>query len=173
MVISQKYKNRVSVQRVKLLILPGVRSSCKVGKGARIVFFPLVQVGTTAPPPGFPAVSSKDSSGVSVSPKPHEASAPRLQLQSLAAGEGGRQGGARNKAKFVPLMSAEGRSKMAMHLPGRHACQCLAQKHALVNNCVECGRIVCAQVSTPPQQGAKISLQIWSVNAIRLPIHTV
>ncbi len=154
MVISQKYKNRLGIQRVKLLVKPGVRSSCKVGKGARIVFFPLVQVGATAPPPGFPAVSSKDSSGVSVSPKParksHEGGTPRLQLQSLAAGEGGRQGGTRNKAKFVPLMSAEGRSKMAMHLPGRHACQCLAQKHALVNNCVECGRIVCAQVSIAP-----------------------
>ena len=52
----------------------------------------------------------------------------------------------RHKGKFVPLMSAEGKSKMTMHVPGRHPCQCLGQKHALVNNCMECGRIVCAQV---------------------------
>ena len=30
-------------------------------------------------------------------------------------------------------------------LPGRHPCQCLAQKHKLVNNCSSCGRIVCEQ----------------------------
>jgi len=28
---------------------------------------------------------------------------------------------------------------------GRHPCECLASKHALVNNCLACGRIVCGQ----------------------------
>ena len=52
----------------------------------------------------------------------------------------------KQKQKFVPLMSAEGQSRVTVQLPGRHSCQCLGQKHALVNNCVECGRIVCSQV---------------------------
>lgn len=52
------------------------------------------------------------------------------------------------KQKFVPLMSAEGQSCVTTRLPGRHWCQCLAQKHDLVNNCVKCGRIVCSQVRT-------------------------
>ena len=52
----------------------------------------------------------------------------------------------KQKINFVPLMSREGQSKMAMYLPGRHPCQCLAVKHALINNCVKCGRIVCSQV---------------------------
>ena len=51
------------------------------------------------------------------------------------------------RSKYIPLMSSEGQSRATVQLPGRHGCQCLAQKHALVNNCVECGRIVCSQVS--------------------------
>ena len=35
---------------------------------------------------------------------------------------------------------------MTMQFPGRHPCECLAQKHSLINNCLECGRIVCVQV---------------------------
>ena len=58
--------------------------------------------------------------------------------------KGGR--GLGHKGKFIPLMSQEGQSRMTPQLPGRHPCQCLAQRHTLVNNCIECGRIVCAQV---------------------------
>ncbi len=53
----------------------------------------------------------------------------------------------KQKSKFVPLLSAEGQSRTTVLLPGRHICQCLGQKHSLINNCVECGRIVCSQVS--------------------------
>lgn len=52
----------------------------------------------------------------------------------------------RGRQAYVPLMSMEGQSRVSTHLPGRHPCQCLAQKHSLINNCVECGRIVCSQV---------------------------
>ena len=48
--------------------------------------------------------------------------------------------------KYAPLLSAEGQSRLTVVLPGRHTCQCLAQKHALINNCKACGRIVCTQV---------------------------
>ena len=50
------------------------------------------------------------------------------------------------KSKFVSLSSAEGASRMTVQLPGRYTCECHGQRHALVNNCIECGRIVCAQV---------------------------
>ena len=53
-------------------------------------------------------------------------------------------------AKFVPLYSADGEARTSVRLPGRHACECLGQKHSLVNNCTECGRIVCMQEGSGP-----------------------
>ena len=50
------------------------------------------------------------------------------------------------KSKYVSLSCAEGASRMTVQLPGRYTCECHAQRHALVNNCTECGRIVCTQV---------------------------
>lgn len=35
-------------------------------------------------------------------------------------------------------------------LPGRNACECQAQKHELINNCIKCGRIVCKQEGSGP-----------------------
>ncbi|KAK2186527.1 hypothetical protein NP493_197g02028 [Ridgeia piscesae] len=58
--------------------------------------------------------------------------------------------GARPKTKFVPLFSEEGIAKTVAKLPGRHACECQASKHALVNNCMSCGRVVCAQEGAGP-----------------------
>ena len=75
------------------------------------------------------------------------------------------------KAKFVPLFSKDGNltilfSKVriddcffkilgkvdenVMRLPGRHKCECQAQKCDLINNCTKCGRIVCAQEGSGP-----------------------
>lgn len=62
--------------------------------------------------------------------------------------------------RFVPLVSSEGLSRMAVRVPGRHPCQCLAQKHALINNCLECGRIMCAQVRLPCQTGTLSQLLV-------------
>lgn len=56
----------------------------------------------------------------------------------------------KHKTKFVPLMSCEGQHKMSIHVPGRHVCQCVGQKHHLINNCLECGRIVCSQEGSGP-----------------------
>lgn len=33
---------------------------------------------------------------------------------------------------------------------GRHKCNCEARTHALINNCLNCGRIVCAQEGSGP-----------------------
>ena len=53
-------------------------------------------------------------------------------------------------ARFVPLYGAEGQARTSVRLPGRHPCECLGQKHQLVNNCTECGRIVCMQEGSGP-----------------------
>ncbi len=53
--------------------------------------------------------------------------------------------------KFVPLYS-EGKSLAdeIMLLPGRHICECAAQKHKLISNCLNCGKIVCQQEGSGP-----------------------
>ncbi|XP_070763674.1 activating signal cointegrator 1 [Enoplosus armatus] len=56
----------------------------------------------------------------------------------------------KKKSKFVNLYNKEGQDKLAVLLPGRHACECLAQKHKLINNCISCGRIVCEQEGSGP-----------------------
>lgn len=108
------------------------------------------------PPPGFslPArKSSPDSQETtrvepsyydSKLPKPAARTGQSSQTGLVLSSQAGYTG--KQKQKFVPLMSAEGQSRVIMQLPGRHTCHCLAQKHALVNNCIECGRIVCTQV---------------------------
>uniref|UniRef100_A0A3Q0KSC9 Activating signal cointegrator 1 n=1 Tax=Schistosoma mansoni TaxID=6183 RepID=A0A3Q0KSC9_SCHMA len=67
------------------------------------------------------------------------------QLSSQTAKKG------RQKTKFYPLFceGAQGDQLVSL-LPGRHPCQCLATKHQLVNNCLNCGRIVCAQEGSGP-----------------------
>lgn len=54
------------------------------------------------------------------------------------------------KTNFVPLFGTDGKDRTAAKLPGRHACECQASKHDLVNNCIECGRIVCEQEGSGP-----------------------
>ncbi|ETE66571.1 Activating signal cointegrator 1, partial [Ophiophagus hannah] len=56
----------------------------------------------------------------------------------------------KRKAKYVNLYTKEGQDKLAVMLPGRHSCECLAQKHKLINNCLTCGRIVCEQEGSGP-----------------------
>ncbi|XP_043933424.1 activating signal cointegrator 1 [Protopterus annectens] len=56
----------------------------------------------------------------------------------------------KKKSKFVNLYTKEGQDRLAVLIPGRHACECLAQKHKLINNCLNCGRIVCEQEGSGP-----------------------
>ncbi|KAK2869512.1 hypothetical protein Q7C36_001383 [Tachysurus vachellii] len=56
----------------------------------------------------------------------------------------------KKKNKFVNLYAKEGQDKLTVLLPGRHSCDCLAQKHKLINNCLTCGRIVCEQEGSGP-----------------------
>ncbi|XP_070542239.1 activating signal cointegrator 1-like isoform X2 [Ptychodera flava] len=56
----------------------------------------------------------------------------------------------KKKQKYVPLYSQEGQAKSTVQLPGRHPCECQAQKHRLINNCLKCGRVVCEQEGSGP-----------------------
>ncbi|KAJ8029259.1 Activating signal cointegrator 1 [Holothuria leucospilota] len=56
----------------------------------------------------------------------------------------------RSKTKYVSLYSAEGEARSTIQLAGRHYCECQAQKHKLISNCIKCGRVVCAQEGSGP-----------------------
>ncbi|KAJ8369458.1 hypothetical protein SKAU_G00094860 [Synaphobranchus kaupii] len=56
----------------------------------------------------------------------------------------------KKKNKLVNLYAKDGQEKLTILLPGRHSCECLAQKHCLINNCMSCGRIVCEQEGSGP-----------------------
>ncbi|KAH8039653.1 hypothetical protein HPB51_008246 [Rhipicephalus microplus] len=56
------------------------------------------------------------------------------------------QSATRRKQRFVNLYSRQG----VELLPGRHPCECEAHRHALINNCLRCGRIVCRQEGSGP-----------------------
>ncbi|KAG7210769.1 hypothetical protein KM043_012263 [Ampulex compressa] len=56
----------------------------------------------------------------------------------------------KKKTKFVNLYSQEGRDRTTILLKGRHKCNCEAKKHVLINNCRNCGRIVCVQEGAGP-----------------------
>ncbi|XP_077554908.1 activating signal cointegrator 1 [Haemaphysalis longicornis] len=60
------------------------------------------------------------------------------------------QNAVRRKQRFVNLYSQEGRARDVVLLPGRHPCECQAHRHALINNCIRCGRIVCRQEGSGP-----------------------
>ncbi|CAL1683020.1 unnamed protein product [Lasius platythorax] len=51
----------------------------------------------------------------------------------------------KKKTKFVNILSHGD-----ILLKGRHKCDCEAKRHALINNCLNCGRIVCAQEGAGP-----------------------
>ncbi|XP_007549045.1 activating signal cointegrator 1 [Poecilia formosa] len=80
-------------------------------------------------------------------PEPEPVKTP---MDLMRAQENSNTSSTKKKTKFVNLYAKEGQDKLAVLLPGRHACECLAQKHALINNCLSCGRIVCDQEGSGP-----------------------
>ncbi|CAG5071338.1 Similar to Bap60: Brahma-associated protein of 60 kDa (Drosophila melanogaster), partial [Cotesia congregata] len=56
----------------------------------------------------------------------------------------------KKKSKFVNIFSDDGKDKFTVMLKNRHKCDCEAKNHCLVNNCLNCGRIVCAQEGPGP-----------------------
>ena len=53
--------------------------------------------------------------------------------------------GAKKKTKFYNFYKEDGQANDVIMLKGRNACDCQAVKHKLINNCLNCGRIVCEQ----------------------------
>ncbi|KAG7468279.1 hypothetical protein MATL_G00141340 [Megalops atlanticus] len=80
-------------------------------------------------------------------PGPEEVKTP---IDLLKAQESSSSSSVKKKNKFVNLYAKEGQDRLAILLPGRHICECLAQKHRLINNCMTCGRIVCEQEGSGP-----------------------
>ncbi|XP_073691804.1 activating signal cointegrator 1 [Garra rufa] len=74
----------------------------------------------------------------------------KTPIDLMKAQESSSSSSVKKKSKFVNLYAKEGRDKLAVLLPGRQACECLAQKHRLINNCLSCGRIVCEQEGSGP-----------------------
>lgn len=71
--------------------------------------------------------------------------AKHAQAQEMAA-----LSSSKKKQKFVNLYTKEGQDRLTVLIPGRYSCDCLAQKHRLINNCTACGRIVCEQEGSGP-----------------------
>uniref|UniRef100_A0AAX7THA8 Zinc finger C2HC5-type domain-containing protein n=1 Tax=Astatotilapia calliptera TaxID=8154 RepID=A0AAX7THA8_ASTCA len=74
----------------------------------------------------------------------------KTPIDLMRAQENSNTSSSKKKTKFVNLYAKEGQDRLAVLLPGRHACECLAQKHKLINNCITCGRIVCEQEGSGP-----------------------
>ncbi|XP_076645075.1 activating signal cointegrator 1 isoform X2 [Halictus rubicundus] len=55
----------------------------------------------------------------------------------------------KKKVKYVNLYSQDGKVETVL-LKGRHKCECEGKRHALINNCLDCGRIVCVQEGAGP-----------------------
>ncbi|XP_029354797.1 activating signal cointegrator 1 [Echeneis naucrates] len=79
-----------------------------------------------------------------------EPEAVKTPIDLMRAQEHSSNSSPKKKNKFVSLYAKEGQDRLAVLLPGRHACDCLAQKHKLINNCIACGRIVCEQEGSGP-----------------------
>lgn len=57
----------------------------------------------------------------------------------------------KKKSKFINLYTHDGQMRGdVVLLKGRHHCNCQAIKHDLINNCLNCGRIVCQQEGSGP-----------------------
>ncbi|XP_034736954.1 activating signal cointegrator 1 [Etheostoma cragini] len=79
-----------------------------------------------------------------------EPEAVKTPIDLMRAQENSSTSSTKKKSKFVNLYAKEGQDKLSILFPGRHACECLAQKHKLINNCISCGRIVCEQEGSGP-----------------------
>ncbi|XP_051174753.1 activating signal cointegrator 1 [Leptopilina boulardi] len=55
----------------------------------------------------------------------------------------------KKKIKFVNLYAEDGRDRSIL-LKGRYKCDCEGKQHSLINNCLNCGRIVCNQEGAGP-----------------------
>jgi len=88
---------------------------------------------------------AKKKKGKGSTPKPEDQTSQPESLNPSSSGKDDQK-----KSKYVPLYSKDGKAAETVQLVGRHPCECQAVKHPLVNNCLSCGRIVCAQEGSGP-----------------------
>ena len=93
---------------------------------------------SSVPPPANPRKAALTSPSKAAAPDKNTRAAPSHPAPASKA------------PHYVGLMTEEGQGRVAEHLPGRHVCECMAARHALVNNCTHCGRIVCSQEGSGP-----------------------
>ncbi|XP_029284646.1 activating signal cointegrator 1 [Cottoperca gobio] len=87
---------------------------------------------------------------MTVSQSEPEPEAVKTPIDLMRAQENSSTSSTKKKSKFVNLYAKEGQDQLSILFPGRHGCECLAQKHKLINNCISCGRIVCEQEGSGP-----------------------
>nr|XP_039253038.1 activating signal cointegrator 1-like [Styela clava] len=76
------------------------------------------------------------------------ATTPKTPLDAVASKN---EKSPKKKTTYVSLYGKDGEARTnAVLLPGRNACECQAQKHKLINNCLGCGRVVCEQEGSGP-----------------------
>ncbi|XP_057690298.1 activating signal cointegrator 1 [Corythoichthys intestinalis] len=87
---------------------------------------------------------------LTVSQTDPEPEAVKTPIDLMRTQESSSMASTKKKTKFTSLYAKEGQDKLTVLLPGRQSCDCLAQKHRLINNCISCGRIVCEQEGSGP-----------------------
>ncbi|XP_069021750.1 activating signal cointegrator 1 [Embiotoca jacksoni] len=87
---------------------------------------------------------------LTVSQTEPEPEAVKTPIDLMRAQESSNTSSSKKKNKFVNLYAKEGQDRLSILLPGRHGCECLAQRHKLINNCINCGHIVCEQEGSGP-----------------------
>ncbi|XP_060924312.1 activating signal cointegrator 1 [Limanda limanda] len=87
---------------------------------------------------------------MTASPSEPEPETVKTPIDLMRAQESSSTSSTKKKNKYVNLYAKDGQDRLEVLLPGRHACDCLAQKHPLINNCISCGRIACQQEGSGP-----------------------
>lgn len=96
-----------------------------------------------------PKTKQKDNNKAKSSPSDESATASKLPNASNQENVVPSTG-AKKKTKYVNLYSQDGAMNDVIMLKGRRLCNCEASKHNLINNCMQCGRIVCEQEGSGP-----------------------
>lgn len=104
--------------------------------------------GKNRPNPNGKAGQGKRTSGCGQTKQIPKQKSPPAAEQSQAAKPSAES--KKKATKYVNLYAQDGTMNDVVLLKGRHMCNCQAAKHTLINNCVQCGRIVCEQEGSGP-----------------------
>lgn len=95
-------------------------------------------------------VKAKEAKEANSSEKVKNTAPPKLNTKKTTNETANAQTGAKKKNKYVSLYGEDGKMNDVVMLKGRHLCNCEASKHKLINNCMQCGRVVCEQEGSGP-----------------------